>query len=57
MVDERVGGGNDFQLQLIEPATERLLALRRRDRPRRGLRCGRLARRYAELGATWSPAT
>jgi 2-polyprenyl-3-methyl-5-hydroxy-6-metoxy-1,4-benzoquinol methylase len=50
--DDRIGGGNDFQLQLIEPATERLL------RPQMGdtildIACGagRFARRMADLGA------
>lgn len=50
--DDRIGDGNDFQVALIEPVTERLL------NPRRGdtildVACGagRFARRMAELGA------
>ena len=50
--DDRIGDGNDFQVLLIEPATERLL------RPRKGdlildIACGagRFARRMAALGA------
>jgi len=50
--DDQIGDGNDFQVLLIEPATERLLD------PRRGdtildVACGagRFARRIAELGA------
>ena len=50
--DDRIGDGNDFQLQLIEPATERLLALQPGETIL-DVACGagRLARRYAELGA------
>ena len=50
--DDRIGDGNDFQLQLIEPATERLLALKPGETVL-DVACGagRLARRYAELGA------
>jgi len=50
--DDRIGDGNDFQIQLIEPATERLLQPKRGDRIL-DVACGagRLARRMAELGA------
>jgi 2-polyprenyl-3-methyl-5-hydroxy-6-metoxy-1,4-benzoquinol methylase len=50
--DDHIGDGNDFQVLLIEPATERVL------RPQKGdlildIACGagRFARRMAELGA------
>src|SRR5215203_3498881 len=50
--DARIGGGNNFQTLLIEPATERLL------QPQSGdvildaaCGAGRFARRMAELGA------
>ena len=50
--DDRIGGGNDFQTLLIEPATERLLAVSAGDRIL-DIACGagRFARRMAELGA------
>jgi 2-polyprenyl-3-methyl-5-hydroxy-6-metoxy-1,4-benzoquinol methylase len=50
--DERMGNGNSFQLQLIGPATERLLALRPDERVLE-VACGNgvMARRLAELGA------
>jgi 2-polyprenyl-3-methyl-5-hydroxy-6-metoxy-1,4-benzoquinol methylase len=49
--DDRIGDGNDFQTYLIEPATERLLAISPGDQIldiARG--AGRFARRMAELG-------
>jgi SAM-dependent methyltransferase len=50
--DDRIGDGNDFQTLLIEPATERLLAIAAGDRVL-DVACGagRFARRMAELGA------
>ncbi|MFH1572272.1 MAG: class I SAM-dependent methyltransferase [Gemmatimonadota bacterium] len=50
--DDRIGDGNDFQDLLIEPATERLLALSPGDLVL-DIACGagRLARRLAALGA------
>src|SRR5215470_2899650 len=50
--DDRIGDGNDFQTLLIEPATERLLAIERGDRIL-DIACGagRFARRIAALGA------
>jgi 2-polyprenyl-3-methyl-5-hydroxy-6-metoxy-1,4-benzoquinol methylase len=50
--DDRIGDGNDFQTLLIEPATERLLAISPGD-VILDIACGagRFARRMAELGA------
>jgi 2-polyprenyl-3-methyl-5-hydroxy-6-metoxy-1,4-benzoquinol methylase len=50
--DDRIGDGNDFQDYLIEPATERLLALKH-DELVLDIACGagRFARRMANLGA------
>jgi 2-polyprenyl-3-methyl-5-hydroxy-6-metoxy-1,4-benzoquinol methylase len=50
--DDRIGDGNDFQTLLIEPATERLLAVQPGDAIL-DIACGagRFARRMAELGA------
>jgi 2-polyprenyl-3-methyl-5-hydroxy-6-metoxy-1,4-benzoquinol methylase len=50
--DDRIGDGNDFQTILIEPATERLLAVSHGDRVL-DIACGagRFARRMADLGA------
>ena len=50
--DDRIGDGNDFQDYLIEPSTERLLALRPGDLVL-DIACGagRFARRMADLGA------
>lgn len=50
--DDRVGDGNKFQNVLIEPATERLLAIRADDAIL-DIACGagRFARRMAALGA------
>ena len=50
--DDRIGDGNDFQTHLIEPATERLLAISAGDAIL-DIACGagRFARRMAELGA------
>ena len=50
--DERIGDGNDFQTLLIEPASERLLAVRQGDTIL-DIACGagRFARRMADLGA------
>jgi 2-polyprenyl-3-methyl-5-hydroxy-6-metoxy-1,4-benzoquinol methylase len=50
--DDRIGGGNDFQELLIEPATERLLGIVPGDVVVDGAcGAGRLARRLAALGA------
>jgi ubiquinone/menaquinone biosynthesis C-methylase UbiE len=51
--DDRIGSGNEFQDYLIEPATERLLALKPGERIL-DIACGagRFARRMAALGAT-----
>ena len=51
--DDRIGDGNDFQALLIEPATERLLAVSGGD-VILDVACGagRFARRMAELGAS-----
>ena len=51
--DDRIGDGNDFQTLLIEPATERLLAVSSED-VILDIACGagRFARRMAELGAS-----
>jgi 2-polyprenyl-3-methyl-5-hydroxy-6-metoxy-1,4-benzoquinol methylase len=50
--DDKIGGGNDFQDLLIEPATERLLALQPGKRVL-DIACGagRFARRMSALGA------
>jgi len=50
--DDRIGNGNEFQDYLIEPATERLLALKPGERVL-DIACGagRLAQRMAALGA------
>jgi SAM-dependent methyltransferase len=50
--DDRIGDGNDFQTVLIEPATERLLAVGAGDTILdAACGAGRFARRMAELGA------
>lgn len=50
--DDRIGDGNDFQILLIEPATERLLDVRAGDTILdAACGAGRFARRMAELGA------
>jgi ubiquinone/menaquinone biosynthesis C-methylase UbiE len=50
--DDRIGGGNDFQTLLIEPATERLLQISKGDVVLdAACGAGRFARRMAELGA------
>jgi SAM-dependent methyltransferase len=51
--DERMGEGNQFQRDLVGPATERLLALREGERVLE-IACGngQMARRMAQLGAT-----
>jgi SAM-dependent methyltransferase len=50
--DDRIGGGNDFQTLLIEPATERLLDVSGTDTILDvGCGAGRFARRMASLGA------
>jgi hypothetical protein len=53
--DDRIGDGNDFQTLLIEPATERLLAVEPGDAIL-DIACGagRFARRIAALGARFS---
>ena len=50
--DDRIGDGNAFQVELIEPATERLLQIEQGDVVL-DVACGagRFARRMAELGA------
>lgn len=50
--DDRIGDGNDFQCELIEPATERLLGIRPGEAVL-DVACGagRFARRLAKLGA------
>src|SRR5262249_49784114 len=49
--DDRIGDGNEFQTHLIEPASERLLAISRGDNIL-DIACGagRFARRMANLG-------
>jgi 2-polyprenyl-3-methyl-5-hydroxy-6-metoxy-1,4-benzoquinol methylase len=50
--DDRIGGGNDFQTVLIEPATERLLDIVAGETILdAACGAGRFARRMAELGA------
>jgi 2-polyprenyl-3-methyl-5-hydroxy-6-metoxy-1,4-benzoquinol methylase len=50
--DERIGDGNEFQTELIEPATERLLHITPGDRILdAACGAGRFARRMAALGA------
>ena len=50
--DDRIGDGNDFQMVLIEPATERLLDVVTGDTILdAACGAGRFARRMAELGA------
>ncbi len=50
--DDRIGDGNDFQEELIEPATERLLEIWPGSTVLDvGCGAGRFARRMAELGA------
>jgi SAM-dependent methyltransferase len=50
--DDRIGGGNDFQTLLIEPATERLLDIAAGDTVLdAACGAGRFARRMAERGA------
>src|SRR5262249_560141 len=51
--DDRIGDGNEFQTHLIEPASERLLAVSPGDLIL-DIACGagRFARRMAELGAS-----
>lgn len=50
--DDRIGDGNDFQVLLIEPPTERLLNVRAGDTILdAACGAGRFARRMAELGA------
>jgi 2-polyprenyl-3-methyl-5-hydroxy-6-metoxy-1,4-benzoquinol methylase len=51
--DGRIGDGNEFQDYLIEPATERLLALKPGERVIDiGCGAGRFTRRMAALGVT-----
>ena len=51
--DDRIGDGNDFQALLIEPATERLLAIHEGDIILdAACGAGRFARRIADRGAT-----
>jgi 2-polyprenyl-3-methyl-5-hydroxy-6-metoxy-1,4-benzoquinol methylase len=51
--DDRIGDGNDFQIHLIEPATEALLNVQPGDEILdAACGAGRFARRMAELGAT-----
>jgi SAM-dependent methyltransferase len=51
--DDRIGDGNDFQIHLIEPATEALLEVQPGDKILdAACGAGRFARRMAELGAT-----
>src|SRR6516162_9217509 len=49
--DDRIGDGNEFQTHLIEPASERMLAIRQGDCIL-DIACGagRFARRMAHLG-------
>jgi 2-polyprenyl-3-methyl-5-hydroxy-6-metoxy-1,4-benzoquinol methylase len=50
--DDKIGGGNDFQLLLLEPTTERLLGeIAGQAILDIGCGAGRFARRMAELGA------
>jgi 2-polyprenyl-3-methyl-5-hydroxy-6-metoxy-1,4-benzoquinol methylase len=50
--DDQIGDGNEFQTELIEPATQRLLDLRSGDTVLdAACGAGRFARRMAELGA------
>ncbi len=51
--DDKIGDGNEFQLMLVEPATERLLGdIAGQTILDVGCGAGRFARRMAELGAT-----
>jgi 2-polyprenyl-3-methyl-5-hydroxy-6-metoxy-1,4-benzoquinol methylase len=50
--DDRIGDGNQFQLELIEPATEKLIEIRSGTTVLDiGCGAGRFARRMAQLGA------